>query len=134
MPVETTWTDERCTQLDDLWAAGFSAAIIADKLGGITRCAVIGKAHRRGLATRAAFKHKSGETKRKYIRRKLTLRDERTRFRKPMAEQRPVEIKDSEIPAAQRKTILTLGDHECRFPIGDGVHMFFCGGSVKHGS
>ncbi len=43
------WTHERVETLTRLWAEGFSARQIADKLGGITRNAVIGKAHRLNL-------------------------------------------------------------------------------------
>ena len=47
------WTDERITELKRLWSEGFSASQIAERLGGITRNAVIGKVHRLGLSNRA---------------------------------------------------------------------------------
>ena len=50
MAVE--WTDERVEMLKDMWGKGFSARDIAEKLGGVTRNAVIGKAHRLGLSSR----------------------------------------------------------------------------------
>ncbi|MBM3485419.1 MAG: global cell cycle regulator GcrA-like protein [Alphaproteobacteria bacterium] len=43
------WTAERIDALTRLWADGYSARQIADKLGGVTRNAVIGKAHRLNL-------------------------------------------------------------------------------------
>lgn len=43
------WTADRVEQLTRLWAEGFSARQIAEKLGGVTRNAVIGKAHRLNL-------------------------------------------------------------------------------------
>jgi len=46
------WTDERVEQLKKLWAEGYSASQIAAQLGGVTRNAVIGKAHRLKLAGR----------------------------------------------------------------------------------
>ena len=48
----TQWTDERNDRLRELWATGLSCAKIAAKLGGTTRNAVIGKAHRLGLESR----------------------------------------------------------------------------------
>ena len=45
-----TWTSERVDSLMRLWSQGLSARQIADKLGGVTRNAVIGKAHRLNLA------------------------------------------------------------------------------------
>ena len=47
-----SWTDERVTLLRELWAKGLSASQIAVQLGGVTRNAVIGKAHRLGLESR----------------------------------------------------------------------------------
>jgi GcrA cell cycle regulator len=46
------WTDERITLLRALWTEGLSASQIAERLGGVTRNAVIGKAHRLGLSGR----------------------------------------------------------------------------------
>jgi len=43
------WTDERIATLKDLWGRGLSANEIASRLGGVSRNAVIGKAHRLGL-------------------------------------------------------------------------------------
>ena len=46
------WSSERIEQLRSLWHDGLSASQIATHLGGITRNAVIGKAHRLGLEQR----------------------------------------------------------------------------------
>lgn len=47
-----SWTDERVTLLKKLWGEGKTAAEIAKALGGVTRNAVIGKAHRLKLSNR----------------------------------------------------------------------------------
>ena len=62
------WTDERVKLLTTLWGDGYSASQIAKELGGVTRNAVIGKAHRLGQSTRAASKS-AGAKKRKQARR-----------------------------------------------------------------
>ena len=46
------WTDERVEKLKKLWSEGLSASQIAAQLGGVSRNAVIGKAHRLGLKSR----------------------------------------------------------------------------------
>lgn len=46
------WTDERIELLKTLWGRGMTASQIADELGGVSRNAVIGKAHRLGLESR----------------------------------------------------------------------------------
>jgi GcrA cell cycle regulator len=46
------WTDERIEHLRKLWEQGNTASQIAEELGGVSRNAVIGKAHRLGLQSR----------------------------------------------------------------------------------
>jgi len=46
------WTDERIDTLKSMWEKGMTASQIAEKLGGVSRNAVIGKAHRLGLQSR----------------------------------------------------------------------------------
>ena len=47
-----SWTDERIDQLKTMWERGMTASQIAEELGGVSRNAVIGKAHRLGLQAR----------------------------------------------------------------------------------
>lgn len=47
-----SWTDERIDTLRRMWEAGQTASQIAEELGGVSRNAVIGKAHRLGLQAR----------------------------------------------------------------------------------
>lgn len=46
------WTDERIDRLKSMWEKGLTASQIAEDLGGVSRNAVIGKAHRLGLQSR----------------------------------------------------------------------------------
>ena len=47
-----SWTEERIERLKAMWTEGATASEIAEKLGGVSRNAVIGKAHRLGLEAR----------------------------------------------------------------------------------
>ena len=47
-----SWTDERIETLRTMWEQGQTASQIAEALGGVSRNAVIGKAHRLGLQAR----------------------------------------------------------------------------------
>jgi len=47
-----SWTEERIERLKQMWHEGATASEIAEKLGGVSRNAVIGKAHRLGLDSR----------------------------------------------------------------------------------
>ncbi len=57
-----SWTDERIATLKKMWESGSTASQIADELGGVSRNAVIGKAHRLGLKSRPS-PVKAGEKK-----------------------------------------------------------------------
>ncbi|HET7708948.1 MAG TPA: GcrA family cell cycle regulator [Sphingomicrobium sp.] len=59
-----SWTDERIDRLKKMWSEGATASQIADELGGVSRNAVIGKAHRLGLDARPS-PVKPGEEKEK---------------------------------------------------------------------
>src|SRR6478736_6104125 len=47
-----SWTEERIDRLKAMWTKGATASQIAEELGGVSRNAVIGKAHRLGLQSR----------------------------------------------------------------------------------
>lgn len=47
-----SWTEERIESLKKMWDSGMTATQIAEELGGVSRNAVIGKAHRLGLPAR----------------------------------------------------------------------------------
>ena len=59
-----SWTEERIERLKKMWHDGATASQIADELGGVSRNAVIGKAHRLGLEQRPS-PVKPGEEKEK---------------------------------------------------------------------
>ena len=47
-----SWTEEKVNKLKDLWGKGNTASQIAEIIGGISRNAVIGKAHRLNLSAK----------------------------------------------------------------------------------
>lgn len=58
----SSWSDARVAVLRDMWLRGSTASQIAEALGGVSRNAVIGKAHRIGLHPRpAAARQTSGD-------------------------------------------------------------------------
>ena len=59
-----SWTEERIDRLKAMWTKGSTASQIAEELGGVSRNAVIGKAHRLGLESRPS-PVKAGEEKEK---------------------------------------------------------------------
>ncbi len=129
------WTDERVELLKKLWSEGLSASQIAAELGGITRNAVIGKVHRLGLSGRAKSPSTAATRPRK-PRSSGMIRVSRPAIRGNTALAYEYEVEPEpellEIPMEQRKTLLQLNEHTCRWPVGDpgAADFFFCGGET----
>jgi GcrA cell cycle regulator len=135
------WSSERIEQLRSLWHDGLSASQIATHLGGITRNAVIGKAHRLGLTGRPSpIKNRSVGVSRPRPPRRPRVEHAPTAraiAAAPAIHQHrhvepppPLELED--MPGA---TILTLTDRICKWPIGDPRHpdFHFCGRASAEG-
>ncbi len=133
-----SWTDERVELLKKLWTEGLSASQIAGRLGIVTRNAVIGKVHRLGLSGRATTSRMKNNRPRP--REVLAKRLSKPRFvqggntalralYQSDAEPYVAPFEEVVIPLAQRKTIETLGETSCRWPIGDPqeADFHFCG-------
>jgi GcrA cell cycle regulator len=133
-----SWTDERVELLKKLWSDGLSASQIAAELGGITRNAVIGKVHRLGLSGRAKSPSSAAPRPRKARSSGHMLRVSRPAIRGNTALAYDYDLEPEpellEIPIEQRKTLLQLNEHTCRWPIGDpgGSDFFFCGGDTAN--
>jgi GcrA cell cycle regulator len=137
-----TWSAERVEQLQSLWADGLSCSRIARELGGMTRNAVIGKAHRLGLPTRPRSGGRARIAKRvnPYPKRvKRIVEKQRSPCEKLWNAGQPRLPKPVAIAPCQPPLMLglmELTDESCRFPIGDpGQPDFgFCGHEPKAGS
>jgi GcrA cell cycle regulator len=133
------WNDERVELLKKLWSEGLSASQIAGRLGGVTRNAVIGKVHRLGLSGRATTSRMKShrprpraamQAKRMAKSRFATIGNPALRaLYQPDAEPYTPPVEELVIPMAERKTIQTLVEQSCRWPIGDPqlADFHFCG-------
>ena len=134
------WTEDRVGALKKLWLEGQSASQIAKQLGGgVTRNAVIGKVHRLGLSGRAAPSQPA----------RATFRPSRPRPAAPptQAPSVPRRIEAAQprpaapsVPAPMpdlpgTATVMTLGAHMCKWPIGDpsSNEFSFCGRRSSEG-
>ena len=124
------WTDERVETLRKLWAEGVSATQIANKLGDVSRNAVIGKVHRLGLPGRATAARVS------------TARVNGVADASGAANgYQPQEKVKAVVPEPllseeERGSVLHLTEHTCKWPIGDpgSTDFHFCGARSKVGS
>ena len=60
-----SWNEEKVNTLKELWGKGKTASQIAEIIGGISRNAVIGKAHRLNLS--AKIKTRTATTNKNYF-------------------------------------------------------------------
>jgi GcrA cell cycle regulator len=133
-----SWNDERVELLKKLWAEGLSASQIAGRIGSVTRNAVIGKVHRLGLSGRATTTRvKSHRPRTRPIAVKRPQPKSRftnvgnTALRALYQESEPyvAPVEELVIPQAERRSIQTLEECSCRWPIGDPqeADFHFCG-------
>lgn len=121
-----SWNEEKVAKLKELWGKGNTASQIADIIGGISRNAVIGKAHRLNLSakikTRTATSNQNFEDslQEKNIRNK---RSRKSKFKSLIIE------KDFE--SENPKQLEELDEKSCKWPIGhpDEKSFYFCGRS-----
>jgi GcrA cell cycle regulator len=121
------WTDERVELLKKLWLDGLSASQIAKQLGGVTRNAVIGKVHRLGLSGRATPSQPSRPVFKAPRAPRPTPVPAPRRVEHHSVAPTPQPIFHAEEPGSA--TVLTLGAHMCKWPIGDPAteDFSFCG-------
>ncbi len=125
-----SWTQEREEKLRELWKKGHTASQIAEILGGTTRNAVIGKAHRLKLAARAASKGSKNLKKSTPV--SNEVKNERFLSRKAKFKSL---ILDKNFEAENPKTLEELDDKNCRWPMGhpNEKDFYFCGRSPVEG-
>jgi GcrA cell cycle regulator len=137
--MTNAWTDERLTMLREMAATQeFSSTQIAAALGaGLTRCAVIGKARRLGIAMRPP---KTAAAERKPRKPRTTMRLMPASFQGfKLKEAQPVQPEAVELPPDESPfacTILDLQHDSCRYPLGDpqSPDFRYCGCPWSQGS
>ena len=121
-----SWNEEKVEKLKELWGKGSTASQIAEIIGGISRNAVIGKAHRLNLSSKIKtrnpssgqnFDNSSEENSSKQ------RRDRKSKFQSLIIE------KDFE--PENPKKLEELDESSCKWPIGhpEEQSFYFCGRS-----
>jgi GcrA cell cycle regulator len=131
------WSEDRVSVLKHLWGEGLSATKIANRIGGVSRNAVIGKVHRLGLPSRIG--------RQRATRKLLAFRPTRSkpqginfRAKKPPTQREVVRLVmavEMAAPEMLKLDLLDLRADSCRFPCGDPKnHDFgFCGRRKEDG-
>tara|TARA_B100001996_G_C18416726_1_gene499027 strand:+ start:86 stop:583 length:498 start_codon:yes stop_codon:yes gene_type:complete len=118
-----SWTEEKVSKLKELWGKGNTASEIAQIIGGISRNAVIGKAHRLNLSAKIKTKNSSKNQTNGKLRageKEIQKRGRKSFFKSLIIE------KDFE--PENPKQLEELENH-CRWPINhpDEPNFYFCG-------
>ena len=121
-----SWTDEKVEKLKELWGKGNTASQIAEIIGGLSRNAVIGKAHRLNLSakikTRAATSNQDFDSfkNNKEIKSK---RGRKSKFRSLIIEKN--------FEPENPKQLEELDENSCKWPVGhpNEKSFYFCGRS-----
>ena len=121
-----SWTEEKVAKLKELWGKGNTASQIAEIIGGISRNAVIGKAHRLNLSakikTRTATSNESFEN---------AVNDKNIKSKKIRRSKFKSLIIEKDFEPENPKTLEELDENSCKWPIGhpDEKNFYFCGRS-----
>ena len=119
-----SWDEQNTKILRKLWAQGLSAAKISEQIPGKSRNAVIGRAHRLKLESRAV----SRKSKPKVNLGNNIKSEVKTQKLGRKGKFRALLI-DKNYPAENPTPLLELTDDHCRFPLGEKLEpaKFFCG-------
>tara|TARA_B100000767_G_scaffold254092_1_gene259193 strand:+ start:23 stop:523 length:501 start_codon:yes stop_codon:yes gene_type:complete len=121
-----SWNDEKVNKLKELWGKGSTASQIAEIIGGISRNAVIGKAHRLNLSSKIKTRNTSsgqsfgsGSEENNFKQRQ----DRKSKFKSLLIE------KDFE--PENPKKLEELDESSCKWPVGhpEEKSFYFCGRS-----
>ena len=106
-----SWTEEKVSKLKELWGKGNTASQIAEIIGGISRNAVIGKAHRLNLSakikTRTATSNESFEN---------TVIDKNIKSKKGRRSKFKSLIIEKDFEPENPKTLEELDENSCKWP------------------
>jgi GcrA cell cycle regulator len=145
-----SWTEQQIQALKKMWGNGFSASDIAKTLGGgLTRNAVIGKAHRLKLSSRPASMRQGDDLPVKVGGSVLPTMTKVSKKRAMLRPLPPVQMPDSSTKPMTRDTIRAFDqtrrtegiavtkatERHCRWPIGDprSPDFRFCGCTCHEG-
>ena len=119
-----SWTEDKVNKLKELWGKGNTASQISENNGGVSRNAVIGKAHRLNLSAKIKTRSSSYNANQNTANTKeieIKKRERKSKFKSLIIE------KDFE--PENPKQLEELNDTSCKWPIGhpDESSFYFCG-------
>ena len=121
-----SWNEEKVNKLKELWGKGNTASQIAEIIGGLSRNAVIGKAHRLNLSSK--IKTRNTSSTQKFDNNSEENNSKQRQVRKNKFKSLLIE-KDFE--PENPKKLEELDESSCKWPVGhpEEKSFYFCGRS-----
>ena len=118
-----SWTEEKVNKLKELWGKGQTASQIAEILGGVSRNAVIGKAHRLNLSSKIKTRYSAQNQKdfNKNEKAEIRLKGKRGKIKTLLL--------DKNFEPAKNLTLEELSEDTCKYMEAnpDEINASFCG-------
>ena len=118
-----SWNEDRVNKLKELWGKGQTASQIAEVIGGVSRNAVIGKAHRLNLSSKIKTRTSITDSKinLKSKDNNIRLKGRRGKFKSLLL--------DKNFEPAKNLSLEELTDETCKYMEGhpDDKNSSFCG-------
>ena len=121
-----SWNDEKVSKLKELWGKGSTASQIAEIIGGISRNAVIGKAHRLNLSSKIKTRSASSNQI-------LNNNPEENNLKQRQSKKNKFKslLIEKDFEPENPKKLEELDENSCKWPIGhpEEETFYFCGRS-----
>jgi len=118
-----SWTEEKVEKLKELWGKGNTASQIAEIIGGISRNAVIGKAHRLNLSAKLVKRSKASfsNNRSNFVTKNFEKRSRKNKFRSLLL--------DKNFEPAKNLSLEELTENTCKYMEGhpNEKSASFCG-------
>ena len=121
-----SWNEEKVNKLKELWGKGNTASQIAQIIGGISRNAVIGKAHRLNLSSKVRTRNISSNQN-------FDNSSEKSNFKQKQGKRSKFKslIIEKDFEPENPMKLEELDESSCKWPIGhpEEESFYFCGRS-----
>ena len=123
-----SWTEEKVAKLKELWGKGNTASQIAEIIGGISRNAVIGKAHRLNLSAKIKTRPAASNSTQNF---QQSLEGNINKVKKGRKSKFKSLIIEKDFEPENPKQLEELDESSCKWPIGhpNEKSFYFCGRS-----
>ena len=117
-----SWNDEKVAKLKELWGKGSTESQIADIIGGLSRNAIIGKAHRLNLSSKIKMRSSSSSQ---------SFQDNNSKEKRGRKSRFQSLVIEKDFEPENPKKLEDLDENSCKWPIGNPEEQsfYFCGRS-----